>query len=76
FSGTSAATPIAAGVGALALAANTDLPGADLRHVLALSSTVLDSTDSSWIFNGAGYLHSKYYGFGLMQASSAVTYAQ
>ncbi|GIQ86140.1 peptidase S8, subtilisin-related [Kipferlia bialata] len=76
FTGTSAATPIAAGVGVLALAANPDLQGVDIRHVLANSCRVLDVSDESWTENGAGVMHSEYYGYGLLQASAAVTVAQ
>lgn len=75
FSGTSAATPIAAGVGALVLSANPRLTWRDLKLILALSARRVDSSDADWQTNGAGIAFNHKYGFGLVNAQAAVNLA-
>ena len=67
FSGTSAATPLAAGVAALTLSANRSLRWKDVREILTSTAEKID------IANGAyskGY--SLRYGFGRVNAEAAV----
>lgn len=82
FRGTSAATPIASGVVALMLEANTNLSYRDVQDILALSATQTDADSSGWRFNGAsnwngGGMHVSHdYGFGLIDATAAVRLAE
>jgi len=75
FGGTSASTPIVAGVVALVLQANGDLDVRGVKHVLAETSRVVDPGHGDWQTNGAGYSFNPYYGFGLVDATAAVNYA-
>ncbi len=76
FGGTSSATPLAAGVIALILEANVNLTWRDVQHILVQSSRVNDENDSSWEINGAGLQVSHKYGFGVVDAGSAVSLAE
>jgi subtilisin family serine protease len=72
FSGTSAATPIVAGVVATMLEARPELTWRDVQHILAHTAVQIDSEDDSWQINGAGLPVSEKYGFGRIDAMSAV----
>jgi subtilisin-like proprotein convertase family protein len=74
--GTSFAAPIVAGVVALILEANPSLTWRDVQGVLAISSQRMGDEDSSWTTNSAGVSHSYLYGFGLVDATTAVAVAQ
>lgn len=76
FNGTSAATPIAAGVVALVLQANPNLTWRDVRLVLAETARLNDPNDADWTVNGAGYHINHRYGFGVVDAEAAVARAQ
>ncbi len=82
FGGTSASTPITAGVVALMLEANAGLGYRDVQEILAYSARQVDLTDPGWSFNGAnnwngGGLHtSNDFGFGLIDAHAAVRLAE
>jgi subtilisin-like proprotein convertase family protein len=82
FGGTSAATPITAGVVALMLEANPDLGYRDVQEILAYSARQIDPTDDSWSYNGAdnwngGGLHTSHdFGFGMVDAYAAVRLAE
>ncbi|MDD9926463.1 MAG: S8 family serine peptidase [Rhodospirillaceae bacterium] len=82
FGGTSAATPITAGVVALMLEANPLLGYRDVQEILAYSARQVDFHDSSWAYNGAynwngGGLHTSHdFGFGLVDAHAAVRLAE
>ncbi|TGN11145.1 S8 family serine peptidase [Leptospira ilyithenensis] len=76
FSGTSSSTPLAAGVGALVLEANPYLTMRDVRVLFARTARKNDPTDPGWIINGAGLHFNHKYGFGAVDASSAVTAAR
>lgn len=80
FNGTSSASPLAAGVGALILKANPNLTWRDVRLILAESARKNDASDSSWLtggnkISGGTYNFSHKYGFGAVDAKAAVTLA-
>lgn len=71
--GTSFAAAVVSGVIALILEANGDLTWRDVQGILATTSQpVVDQDDTSAIINAAGLWHSNYYGFGIIDAESAV----
>ena len=90
FSGTSAASPVVAGVAALILEANPALGWRDVHEILALSARRVGSTGAtpvgeelySWAinaapnWNGGGMHFSNDYGFGLVDALAAVRLAE
>ncbi|CAG2194546.1 FURIN [Mytilus edulis] len=75
--GTSYSTPIASGIIALALHANSALTWRDIQHMIVLTSSRNGFNDSyaSWGKNGAGKEYSQVLGFGLMDAEAMVTQA-
>jgi kexin len=75
FGGTSAATPVAAGVCALVLDANPNLGWRDMREILIRSAQRNHSNDADWATNGAGFAFNHKYGAGLISASGAVALA-
>lgn len=75
FNGSSAATPIAAGVAALIIDANPNLTYRDVKQIFAKTATVNDPTYSDWKTNGAGHKFSHTYGFGRVNAANAVAAA-
>lgn len=83
FNGTSAAAPTVAGVVALMLGENPRLSARDVKYILATTARQVDpaqpratyeglTIDPGWITNAAGRKFSNWYGFGLVDASSAV----
>lgn len=76
FSGTSAATPLAAGVGALMLEANTNLGWRDVQEILMQSARKIDASDSDWTNNAAGFHFNHKYGAGMIDAEAAVELAE
>lgn len=76
FSGTSAAAPMVSGVVALMLQARPSLGWRDVQQILALAAVPVDLNDGGWSRNGAGYWVSHYYGFGRVDAASAVRLAE
>jgi subtilisin-like proprotein convertase family protein len=74
--GTSFSVPIMAGVIALVLEANPNLTWRDVQGILATTSQMIDSTDSTWTVNAGGMHHSYLYGFGLADAAAAVKAAK
>ncbi|XP_063426114.1 furin-like protease 1, isoforms 1/1-X/2 [Mytilus trossulus] len=75
--GTSFSTPIASGIIALALQANSALTWRDIQHIIVLTSSRNGFTDSysSWQTNGKGKEYSQVLGFGFMDAEAMVTQA-
>ncbi|HJL96961.1 MAG TPA: S8 family serine peptidase [Candidatus Poseidoniaceae archaeon] len=76
FGGTSSATPLVSGIIALMLEANSNLSWRDVQHILVLTSRQNDATDSSWNVNGANHDVSHKYGYGVIDASAAVSMAE
>ena len=72
FGGTSSATPLVSGIIALMLEANANLSWRDVQHVLVNSSDVVDRSSNGWFTNGAGHEFNHDYGFGRINAESAV----
>ena len=91
FGGTSAATPVTAGVISLMLEANSDLGWRDVQNILATSASLtggayggsaLTNEDGVWYssgvetFNGGGHTLHDNYGFGMVDAFAAVRMAE
>jgi subtilisin-like proprotein convertase family protein len=80
FGGTSSAAPLASGIIALAVQARNDAGYATdvrvIRHLLAMTSRVVDTGDSTptsdggWRTNAAGFHFNQNYGFGLIDADA------
>lgn len=90
MNGTSSATPVTSGVVALILEANPALGWRDVKHVLAMTATKVDTAqkaveldllrgkyvaEQGWVKNAAGYSFSNWYGFGRVNATEAAHYA-
>jgi proprotein convertase subtilisin/kexin type 2 len=75
FIGTSAATPVVAGVATLMLAANPNLTWRDVPLILAATARKNDNTDPSWTGSGGARFSHKY-GFGVADANAAVNMAR
>jgi len=75
FSGTSSATPTAAGVVALMLQKNPSLGWRDVKEILIRSAQKISSTDSDWSDNSAGFHFNHKFGAGLVDATAAVNLA-
>lgn len=76
FGGTSSACPLVSGVVALMLEANPDLAWRDVQYLLLSTADKNDPTDSDWTDNGAGFHVNHKYGFGRVNALSAVQAAK
>lgn len=76
FGGTSAASPMVAGVIALMLEANPNLGWRDVQDILIRTASKNDPTDSDWMNNGGGLHVNHKYGFGLTNAGAAVAMAK
>ncbi len=75
FGGTSAASPLGAGVVALILSANPALTWRDVQHILVASARKCDPSNSNWVVNGVGREVNVNYGFGAVDATAAVNLA-
>jgi subtilisin-like proprotein convertase family protein len=76
FGGTSSAAPLVAGVVALMLEANPNLGWRDVQNILIDSAMQNHPSDSDWVANGAGRLVNHKYGFGAVDAATAVDLAE
>uniref|UniRef100_A0A8C5CX86 Furin (paired basic amino acid cleaving enzyme) a n=1 Tax=Gadus morhua TaxID=8049 RepID=A0A8C5CX86_GADMO len=74
--GTSASAPLAAGIIALALEANTNLTWRDMQHLVVRTSHPAHLLTNDWKTNGVGRRVSHSYGYGLLDASAMVTLAR
>ena len=72
FSGTSASAPMVSGVIALMLQANPLLTWRDVQHILVKTAIQIDREDDGWLTNGGGLPVNYKYGFGRVDASSAI----
>jgi len=72
FNGTSAATPTVSSVLALVLEACPELTQRELKYLSATTAKKIDTTNSSWVTNKAGYKYSRDYGFGLVNPSEII----
>jgi subtilisin family serine protease len=68
FGGTSSSCPGAAGIAALILSANPDLSWLQVREIIRTTSDKIDKTGGKYDSNG----HSKFYGYGRVNAEKAV----
>ncbi len=75
FSGTSASTPMVAGAAALVLSANPALTWRDVRLILAQTARKNDPGNAGWS-SAFGFNFNHLYGFGVVDASAAVTAAR
>jgi proprotein convertase subtilisin/kexin type 2 len=76
FNGTSSATPTVAGVVALMREANPALSWRDIRWLLAFTARQNDPGSANWFTNGAGLTYNWEYGFGAVDAATAVEAAR
>lgn len=76
FSGTSASTPMVAGVAALVLQANPSLSWRDVRLILATTARKNDPGNARWERNAAGHLVHPFFGFGVADAQAATALAR
>lgn len=75
FGGTSSAAPLASGLTSLILQANPNLGWRDVRLILAKSAEKNNPGDVDWTINGAGLHISHKYGYGRIDAGSAISMA-
>ncbi len=76
FDGTSASTPIVAGVIALMLEANPLLGWRDVQEILIRTARQIHPADEDWSINDAGLTFNHKYGSGLVNADGAVNAAE
>ncbi len=75
--GTSNAAPVVSAVIALMLEANSELTWRDVQGIIAETSTYVDDPeDDTDTENAAGFQHSDWYGFGIVNAKGAVDAAK
>jgi len=75
--GTSASSPMAAGIVALALEANPELTWRDVQHIIVRTSIPRGNLKArDWASNAVGLEFSHSYGFGLMDAGAMVRLAK
>ncbi|HEY8960669.1 MAG TPA: S8 family peptidase, partial [Luteolibacter sp.] len=75
FSGTSSATPTAAGAVALILQKNPALGWRDVKEILIRTAQKISPADSDWKDNAAGFHFNHKFGAGLIDATAAVNLA-
>ena len=76
FTGTSASSPVIAGVAALILGANTNLTYRDVQQIMLLSARHSDFADTDLQTNGAGLTITHNVGYGVPDAGEAVRLAK
>nr|MDA3873083.1 S8 family serine peptidase [Kiritimatiellia bacterium] len=75
FGGTSAATPVVAGIVALMLERNPALGWRDVQEILLASAHKVNGSDTGWTQNSGGFSFHPDFGSGLVDAQAAVTLA-
>jgi subtilisin-like proprotein convertase family protein len=75
FNGTSSATPLASGVVALMLQANTNLGWRDVQEIIIQTAAKNDTNHFDWATNAAGFHFNHEYGAGRINADGATTMA-
>uniref|UniRef100_A0A914XFY2 P/Homo B domain-containing protein n=1 Tax=Plectus sambesii TaxID=2011161 RepID=A0A914XFY2_9BILA len=74
--GTSASAPLAAGIAALTLEANSALSWRDLQHIVVRTARPEYLRAGDWVTNGVGRNVSHSFGFGLLDAGAMVLLAR
>ena len=74
--GTSFAAPIVSGLAAQLLSIRPDLSHYDVMHILVESAMTVGQSDGNYIQNASGKSFALGYGFGLIDAPSAISLAQ
>ncbi|XP_066585084.1 furin-like protease kpc-1 isoform X2 [Prorops nasuta] len=74
--GTSASAPLAAGICALALEANSELTWRDMQHIVVRTAKPANLKAPDWVTNGVGRNVSHSFGYGLMDATAMVHLAR
>lgn len=72
FGGTSSATPLAAGIGALILSVNSNLTAEEVRQILRNSCDKIDTNNANYDGNGFSLI----YGYGRVNAKRALELAE
>ena len=72
-SGTSASAPLAAGIMALVLHANSELNWRDVQHITVQCAHNANLRATDWSHNAVGRNFSHSFGYGLMDASCMVS---
>ena len=72
FGGTSSATPAASGVVGLIISANPELTALQVKDILRRTSRKIDRIRGEYRPDADGFLWSRYYGYGLVDAHAAV----
>jgi subtilisin family serine protease len=70
FGGTSAATPLTAGIGLLLLSRNPDLTSTDIRNILQNTAEKIGGNNGQTAYDVNGF--NQYYGFGRVNADTSV----
>jgi len=76
FGGTSSAAPLVSGVIALLLESKPALGWRDVQEILIRSARKVDSANTGWITNAAGFHYHHSYGAGMVDAAAAVALAE
>lgn len=72
FGGTSSSAPLAAGIVALIVQANTNLGWRDVQEILIRTAVKNHPSDTNWFDNAAGFHFNPNYGAGMIDAEAAV----
>jgi subtilisin-like proprotein convertase family protein len=72
MNGTSSAAPMVSSAIALTLEACPDLTWRDVKYLLATTARKVDTSDTAWITNDAGWSYNINYGFGLVSAQDMI----
>ena len=76
FGGTSAAAPLVAGIMAMGVEANPTMDVRTAKHLLAMTSTKVDTDNVYWSQNASGVNFNPFYGFGMIDAGAFVAAAE